>query len=166
MFRSRASGVAPRLSCRDAALAALGRRALTRKELTSRLVRKGYSLPDVDRVVASLVERRLVDDAATADAHVRSRASRGVGKRRVAQELAARGVPAEERERVLGGIDPEGERGRLVAALAKRDRALPASLTGRERSRKLFDHLVRRGFSPAAVLEELRRKGQKLDDHE
>ena len=166
MFRSRAPGVAPRLSCRDAALAALGRRALTRRELSQRLLRKGYAVDEVERVVSLLVERGLVDDSRTAEQHVRSRASRGVGKRRVAAELVARGVPEGERDVALSGIDAEGERGRLVAALAKRDRALPAGLTGRERSRKLFDHLVRRGFSPAAVLEELRRKGQKLDDHE
>jgi regulatory protein len=129
-------------------------------------VRKGYSSSEVERVVASLVELRLLDDARTAEAHARSRASRGVGKRRVAQELVARGVPVDERERVLSEIDPAAERERLRAVLAKRDAALPPRLTGRERSRKLFDHLVRRGFSPDAVLEELRRKGQTVDDHE
>jgi SOS response regulatory protein OraA/RecX len=89
-----------------------------------------------------------------------------VGKRRLAAELAARGLPEVARAAALGGIDAEEERARLRAALAKRDAVLPARLTGRERSRKLFDHLVRRGFSPDAVLEELRRKGQTVDDHD
>jgi len=113
-----------------------------------------------------LVERGLVDDAATATQHVKSRGLRGVGKRRVAAELAARGVPQADRESALAGVDADAERDRLRDALAKRDRALPARLTGRERSRKLFDHLVRRGFSPDAVLEALRRKGEPGDADE
>jgi len=154
------------VSCRDAALAALGRRALTRRELASRLARKGYAADEVERVVAGLVERGLVDDSRTAEQHVRARGLRGLGKRRVAAELAARGVPESDRDAALAAIDAGDERERLRAALAKRDGALSPRLTGRERSRKLFDHLVRRGFSPEAVLEELRRKGQAVDDHE
>ena len=156
----------PRVSCRDAALAALGRRALTRRELTTRLLRKGYAVEEVERVVTALADRGLVDDARTAEQHVRSRGLRGVGKRRVAAELAARGVPEANRSEALAGIDADEERLRLRAALVRRDAVLPTRLTGRERSRKLFDHLVRRGFSPDAVLEELRRKGQTVDDHE
>src|SRR6185369_13001764 len=122
-------------SCRDAALAALGRRALTRKELVVRLRRKGFAADEIDRVVSTLVGKGLVDDARTAEAHVRSRGVRGVGKRRVAAELQARGVPEEERDRVLGDMDPESERERLRAAFLKRDAALPDRLTGRDRFR-------------------------------
>jgi regulatory protein len=164
--RRLAQGEKPKVSCRDSALASLGRRGLTRRELRTRLLRKGYGVEEVDGVLLALEGRGLVDDGRTADEHVRSRASRGVGKRRVAAELVARGVPEEERERVLSGIDPEAERGRLDVALAKRDRTLPPGLTGRERSRKLADHLVRRGFSLDAVLEALRRKGEPVDADE
>jgi len=153
------------VSCRDAALAALGRRALTRRELAQRLARKGYGREEVDGVLEALAGRGLLDDAKTAEQHVRSRALRGVGKRRVAAELAARGVAEGERSAALAGIDAEGERARLLEALAKRERAL-GGLTERERSRKLFDHLVRRGFSPDAVLEALRRKGEAVDADE
>ena len=52
----------------------------------------------------------------------------------------------------------------LRATLEKRARALPAELTRQARSKKLFDHLVRRGFAPAAVLEALHRKGDATDD--
>jgi len=37
-------------------------------------------------------------------------------------------------------------------------------LTPVSRSRKLFDHLVRRGFDPGAVREALREKGDPTDD--
>ena len=53
---------------------------------------------------------------------------------------------------------------RLAAALEKRARSLPAGLTPVSRSRKLFDHLVRRGFDPGAVREALREKGDPTDD--
>ncbi len=61
---------------------------------------------------------------------------------------------------------PEDENEALLAALRKKQRTLPARLTGRERSKKLFDHLVRRGFPPGAVLEALRTKGDPVDDDE
>jgi hypothetical protein len=37
-------------------------------------------------------------------------------------------------------------------------------LTEAARSKKLFDHLARRGFAPAAILEALRAKGDATDD--
>src|SRR5258706_14303227 len=89
--RRRVDGERPRVSCRDAALAALGRRALTRRELAQRLARKGYGREEVDGVLEALAGRGLLDDAKTAEQHVRSRALRGVGKRRVGRGLAARG---------------------------------------------------------------------------
>lgn len=161
--RRRVPGEAPRVSCRDAALAALGRRALTRSELERRLARKGYLADEVAAVLEALSSRGLVDDGRTAAQHTRSRGARGVGKRRVSAELVARGVPAAERETALAGIDPEEERGRLREALAKKERTLPLRLTPVERSRKLFDHLVRRGFASDAVLEAIRRKGDPVD---
>jgi SOS response regulatory protein OraA/RecX len=64
----------------------------------------------------------------------------------------------------LAALDPADEARSLRLALEKRARALPAGLTRQARSKKLFDHLVRRGFAPSAVLEALRTKGEPTDD--
>jgi regulatory protein len=157
---------APTRSCRDAALSYLGRRAHTRRELTQKLGRKGYDAQEIERVLSDLARLGYVDDARTAQALVRSRTAGGRGRRAIASDLAARGVTGETAAGALAGLHPEDEEDALRAALAKKNRSLPARLTGRERSKKLFDHLVRRGFAPGAVLEALRTKGDKADDDE
>ena len=91
-------------------------------------------------------------------------AGKGRGKARIAAELSARGVSVRDRDAALAGLDPGAERDALRRALERRARTLPAGLTRQVRSKKLFDHLVRRGFAPAAVLEALQRKGDTTDD--
>ncbi|MGA7991037.1 MAG: RecX family transcriptional regulator, partial [Thermoanaerobaculia bacterium] len=81
-----------------------------------------------------------------------------------ASELFARGVSREDADAALARLDPADEAKALRAALERRSRALPAGLTRQARSKKLFDHLVRRGFAPSAVLEALRAKGEPTDD--
>jgi SOS response regulatory protein OraA/RecX len=64
----------------------------------------------------------------------------------------------------LASLDPAEEAKSLRVALERRERSLPAGLTRQARSKKLFDHLARRGFAPGAILEALRRKGDSTDD--
>jgi len=73
-------------------------------------------------------------------------------------------VGQEDAARALSGLGAEDEAARLKAALEKKRRSLPGGLTPVSRSRKLFDHLVRRGFDPGAVREALREKGDPTDD--
>jgi regulatory protein len=154
----------PARSCRDAALGYLGRRAHTSRELTTKLRRKGFEPAEIERVLADLSRLGYVDDARTAESLVKSRSAGGRGRRAIAAVLASRGVTGAAAGEALGALHPEDERASLAGALAKKSRSLPARLTDRERSKKLFDHLVRRGFSPQAVLEALRTKGDPVDD--
>ena len=156
----------PSISCREAAVALLGRRQYTRRELEVRLARKGYEAEAVEGVLASLSERGWVDDAKAAASLVRSETGKGRGRGRIASALAARGVPRGDAEEALAGLDPAAETARLREVLAKRARSLPAGLTPEARSKRLFDHLVRRGFAPGAVRAALREKGDLPDDAE
>jgi SOS response regulatory protein OraA/RecX len=120
----------------------------------------------ISSVLKDLVVRGYLDDSKTAAAIVAAQAGKGRGRSRIASELSARGVSPADRDRALAGLDPGGEREALRRALAKKSRALSPGLTRGARSKKLFDHLVRRGFAPAAVLEALRAKGDSFDDEE
>jgi SOS response regulatory protein OraA/RecX len=82
----------------------------------------------------------------------------------VAASLRSRGVGAADAAKALAGVGGPEESARLRAALERKSRGLPGGLTPVSRSRKLFDHLVRRGFDPAAVREALREKGDPTDD--
>jgi regulatory protein len=154
------------ISCREAALAYLARRAHARRELERKLRRKGFDAAEVEQVLDGLTASGLVDDAATSEALARSRTGRGVGRNRIAFELRSRGLGRDDIDGALAKIPAEDERAALRGALDRKARTLPAALTPAATSKKLFDHLVRRGFSVAAVLEALRKKGESPDDPE
>ena len=150
---------------RDAALGLLARRAHTRLELRRKLLKKSFDREEVEACLDRLAERGLLDDAGTAAALAASRARSGRGRSRIASELAAKGVSRKDADAALASLDPADEARSLRLALEKRARTLAPGLTPRARSKKLFDHLVRRGFAPSAVLEALRTKGES-DDHD
>ncbi len=154
----------PRRDCRTAALAFLGRRAHPRRELERKLLRAGHEAGEVSRTLDVLAAAGLLDEAATAAELARFEAGRGRGSRRVSASLRARGVAEADAAKALAGLGGESEAARLAAALEKKARNPPGGLTPVSRSRKLFDHLVRRGFDPAAVREALREKGDPTDD--
>ncbi len=157
-------GTRPRVpgTCLETALRLLGRRNHTAAELATKLRRKAYPPEEIAAALATLVERGLLDDARAAAGLAEARALRGQGSRRIEKELRALGVSEGDAGAALAGLPDEA--GRLAVALERRARVLPPGLTGRERSKKLFDHLVRRGFPPDAVLEALRKKGDAVDD--
>jgi regulatory protein len=157
-------GNLPAGDARSAGLALLARRAHTSEELRRKLSKKGFPPAEIAAAVEELSARGWLDDVKTASAMAAAQAGKGRGKTRIAAELSARGVSAQDRETALAGLDPRAERDALRRALERKARTLPAGLTRQARSKKLFDHLVRRGFAPAAVLEALQRKGDTTDD--
>ena len=142
----------------------LARRAHTRKELERKLRKKGFSPGEIGPVLEALTARGYVDDGAAAASFARSRAARGIGARRIAFELAGRGVGRGDVETTVAALDAGEEQAALLRALERKRATLAGGLTPAARSKKLFDHLVRRGFAPAAVLDALRKKGDSPDD--
>ncbi len=82
-----------------AALRMLGRRGYFRAELAERLRRKGFDEGDVTTAVVRCAELGYLDDDALAARFVETRAAeRGWGPRRLAFELARRGLERERAE--------------------------------------------------------------------
>ncbi|MEO8587402.1 MAG: regulatory protein RecX [Acidobacteriota bacterium] len=152
------------MDARHASVSLLSRRAHSRHELKQKLLRKGFSASVVESCLDALAEDGLLDDVKTASALAAWRSRTGRGRGRIASELAGKGVARVDVAAALASLDPGDEAKALRAALERRERALPAGLTGQARSKKLFDHLARRGFAPAAILEALHRKGDSTDD--
>src|SRR5512135_2958704 len=149
---------------KNTAFALLARRAHTRSEIRRKLLLRGFPASDVEACLDDLASRGWLNDAATAASLVSSRSRGGRGRGRIASELAAKGVSRKDADAALAALDPADEARALGRALERRSRALRAGLTRQARSKKLFDHLVRRGFAPSAVLEALRTKGEPTDD--
>ena len=140
---------------REAALRLLERVRRTRADLARRLLDKGYAAATVEQALDRLAGVGLVDDVEYACAFLRGRAQRRpAGRRRLEQELRARGVAAADIAAALtreggaaAGRDPaEGAR-RVVALAARRYRALEPGT----RRRRLYALLVRRGFERETI---------------
>lgn len=151
-------------AARSKAFVLLGRRDLTPKELEERLRRYGFAEETASEVCRDLEASGYLDPRRVAELLARSEDCKGHGRSIVSRKLRERGVPGEVAEEVLGNANPEDEAVRIEELLRKRARSLPSGLTAQARSKKLFDHLVRRGYAPGTVLRILREKGESFDD--
>lgn len=134
---------------RLAALRLLGRRDYTAFELTTRLVERGYPPDEVRAAIDALTADGAVDDSRAAFAHVRTSARiKGRGRLRIIRELEARGIAAGVIRDAIAQLSPDDDRAAIERLLARR--GLPRPLQPDDR-RRLFQHLLRRGFPSAAI---------------
>jgi regulatory protein len=131
------------------AVALLARREHSRDELARKLLRRleaGQDPGEVEAVLDELQRRDLLSERRYADAVVRTRAAR-YGNARLAQDLKARGVPADTTKSALAALgDSELQRARTV--WARRFGAAPTDLQERARQTRFLE---RRGFSAAVI---------------
>jgi regulatory protein len=128
---------------RTAALGLLTRRDYASAELTSTLVRKGYTTPIVREVVSVLAGERLLDDARYADSMVRMLSGRGLGPARIRQDLRAAGLGDEQ---IAAALDGGPEWITLAADVRRRKfgAALPRDWPSRAKQMRFLQY---RGFS-------------------
>ena len=139
---------------RGAALALLGRRDYTTAELRQRLIDREHPPADVDAVVAALVEDRTIDDRRVAAAHVRvSSQIKGRGRLRIRQELAARGIDRHLADELIADLPPDDEAAAIAKFLSRK--RFPAKPTAEE-GRKIFQQLLRKGFTSEAISKAVR----------
>ena len=149
------------------ALHMLGRRELSVQQIRDRLIEREHSRDDVDRAIDLLIENKALDDARVAGAYVRTAIRiKGRGRLRIQRELQmmgiSRDVAAEALADAFGEVD---ERTLIAKALQKKLRSNQQISTAAEYAR-VFQFLMRQGFSPASVTAVLRarRKGGTSDD--
>jgi regulatory protein len=128
----------------------LSRRAWTRAELSARLRRRGAPPDVVAELVADLVARGYLDDAAYARHWVSTRTPRGYGAARLRAELRARGVASLVIDAALATVAGDDVLGRAREAAQRRLPALRRARPERAAAR-LRDYLLRRGFSASVV---------------
>jgi regulatory protein len=138
---------------RETALRMLAVRQRTAAELRQRLARKDYPADIAERCVTDLIERGLVDDGEFAASFARDRVRlRPKGKRRIVQELRARGVSAGDAESAVD--DALESEGTSEVELARRAATKWSPRSGEDPRRaraRLYAYLGRRGFSGEAI---------------
>lgn len=138
----------------------LGRRELSVMQLRARLIEREHSPEEADEAVAKLLENGALDDRRVALAYARTASKvKGRGRLRVTRELQALGISRDivtlAVAEVFGDLD---ERALIDRAIQKKLRGGKKPATLQERAR-LYQFLMRQGFTPAAVASALRRVG-------
>jgi regulatory protein len=149
------------------ALHMLARRELSVRQLRERLVERDHDRDDIERAIDRLLEQGSLDDARVAAAYVATALKvKGRGRLRIQRELQEMGidkaVAAEALASAFGGTD---ERALVRAALHKKLRTRTKIDTPAEYAR-IYQFLMRQGFSPAVVtaaLRQYRRSGADSD---
>jgi regulatory protein len=143
----------------------LARRELSVAECRARLAAKDHSQDEVDPAIEHLIETGALDDRRLARAFVRTAITvKGRGRLRIQRELQEKGVAkdiaAEALAEAFGDTD---ERAMVARAIKKRLRGRTA-LKDRAESARLYQYLMRQGYTPAAVIAELRKIRGAVED--
>ena len=122
----------------DKAVSLLASRARTEQEIVSALRQNAYPEQTIARVMARLHEEGYIDDVAFAGQWVSARTAKGMGARRIRQELRLKGVSQHDIDEALDSVDAAVQ----AAEKASRGRDLsdPAD------RQKIIAALVRRGY--------------------
>ena len=152
-------------SCLDWALAALGRRGHSVKELAGKLKEKGYPGKEIAETINRLEDLGYLNDLSFATARIRTRASASKwGEKRIRQELMQKGVASDVVEKALDiwveEEQPESWEENAAALLQKKFKPLEKPDSDDIDARKQYEKdkakrlnfLLRRGFGMAEAL--------------
>ena len=142
------------------AVAALGRRALTVRELKLKLVQRAAEEVHVDETIERLRSIGYLDDRRTAESHAYSkRELEGLGSRRVLSELRRRGIDSSTAERTVEEAYREVDELDLIRQYLERKlgRRLEGKLEDPREVQRLMQRLMRAGFSAGRTREALEK---------
>jgi SOS response regulatory protein OraA/RecX len=138
---------------------------LSIEECRARLLERDHPADQIDKAITLLVENGSLDDARVARQHARTAVEvKGRGRLRVARELQARGIDRSIATAVIAEVFGEFDERSLVArAIAKTQRTRGRPMDTKAYAR-IYQHLLRQGFTPAVVAAELRKLRRNTDD--
>jgi len=152
------------------AVGMLARQMRTERELRRLMQRRaepgGAGARAMDAVVARLKELKYLSDTRFAADYTRLRIEREkFGRRRVQQDLAAKGVASETVGKAVGeayaGVDEVALAREYVARKRMKQ---PSGENARKESAKVMGRLLRAGFSAGAVFKVLREWGVEVEE--
>jgi regulatory protein len=136
----------------------LARRELSVEGVRARLLDREHPPEAVESAIARLIDSGALDDRRVARAYARTAATvKGRGRLRVLRELAAMGIARDVAAEAVGEVFSEmDERSLIAKAIQKKMRGHARLVTVQDRAR-LYQYLVRQGFTPAAIAIAMRR---------
>jgi regulatory protein len=142
----------------------LARRELSAKQVRERLLEREHEREDVDRAIELLTENGALNDARVAAAYVRTALKvKGRGRLRIRRELQEMGIDQDVAAAALaeafGDVD---ERALIRDAIKKKLRG--KKITTQADYARVFQFLMRQGFSPGTVTAVLRAERRGLPE--
>jgi regulatory protein len=147
------------------ALGRLARRDHAEAEIRRVLRRAGHGEDEVEAAVTRLRGQRALDDERYAEAFARSRLlHRGLGRNRIERELRQRGVARAVVKKSLGEALADISEASALEAQARRYWRARTNDEPRDRVRKLWAFLLRRGYPADLVRKHLRALWPRWSD--
>ncbi len=150
--------------CLARAMRLLAARPHSVKELEKKLTARGFSEDDIRNAVEWLSQRGYLNDGDFGVKYAKMRVERArVGPARLKMDLMAKGLDGDVVSTAMSGV--YGETGSELAvamdAATRKARSLASGIGGEAAIKKIFDHLIRKGFSAElarrVVFEEFRK---------
>lgn len=139
----------------NVAYSRLAARMRTKAQLARALSQKGFDENTIQSVLDKLTEMGLLDDAQYARRLVEVQQYRG-GRRRMEQKLFAHGIESATAKEAISGISDEDECARACVLAGQWIRGMK-DMEAKARKQKLYQRLLRRGFSYETASEALKR---------
>jgi regulatory protein len=164
--RTRGSDPNPYDVARQIVLRQLALSPKSRKQLADKLRQRNCPDDVAQAVLDRMTEVGLVDDEAYAGMLVRSQqAGRGLARRALARELRTRGVDDATAHATLEAIDPEDERDRAAALVAKKLKTMHG-LDPVVQTRRLAGMLARKGYPGELAMSVIREAIAEAPEHQ
>jgi regulatory protein len=145
----------------------LARRELSVAGLRARLGDREHPREEIDAAITHLLETGALDDGRVARAYARTASSvKGRGRLRIARELQVMGIAKDVAAEALGEIFGDTDERALIARALQKKLRGRTRITDRADYARLYQYLMRQGFSPAAVAAALRTLGRGADSIE
>jgi regulatory protein len=143
---------------RNTAYRLLTYRARSRKELEEKLRDREFGDAVIEVVVANLIRLGYVNDLEFARQWAAGRIRlRGLGRRRIEQELRNKGISRDVVQETLRAVFEDSPETNIAQQEAEKKLRSLARFAPEVRRRRLAGHLERRGFPPEIIYDVLRR---------
>lgn len=135
-------------------------RPRSEKELYQRLKKKKIDEAIIKETLSFLKDKNFIDDNYFAKAWIESRLKKPFGLRRIKEELRFKGIDKEIISRTIEelSVNYSEEEAVLKVAKAKLDKL--KGIAPDKAKRRVFDYLLRRGFSADIIIEVINQQGR------
>jgi regulatory protein len=135
-------------------------RPRSEKEIILRLKQKKFEDRIIKETLDFLKDRDFIDDESFARGWVRSRIDKPLGLRKIRQELKIKGIDQETINNQIAAIKEGYCEETIVAKIVKDRFSKLKGIAPDKARRRIFDYLLRRGFSPDIVRDTLFAKAK------